>query len=180
MNISEQKIFDSYTKNTWDHEVESAFYDIWNQPNYEFLEFVTSIINSNKNNHFTEEAIRLLGFYKDLIVKSDREIIKKLLHNVVSTSKYNDSSRQQAIMQLGVFGDWPDLTLRNILETDQPRDLKVLAFRAILEQLKLPHQVVDLEASLAVNGDIEPNFDRINQVTQARADGHFDHLDSGQ
>ncbi len=176
MTTSEQIIFDSYAKNIWNSEVELAFYDVWNQPNYEFLEFTISIVKSNKDKHFTQEAIRLLGFYKDLITESDRKEIKKLLDYVIPNVEYDDSSRQQAIMQLGVFGEWTDLTLRKILETDQPRDLKVLAFRAILEQLKLPYQVVDLEASLAASGDIEPNFDRINSVTQARADGHVDHL----
>jgi hypothetical protein len=176
MNSSEKIISDLYSKSIWNLEAENAFYDIWGNPQINFLPNVENMIFENKNSKFTEESLRLLGFYKAIFKEEDFPRIVKLLHKVILEPSYEEITKQQAIMQLGSFGEWPDMALRKILENESSRDLKVLAFRAILEQLRLPHQVVDLEGHLAATGEIEPDFDRINQVTQARADGHFDHL----
>jgi hypothetical protein len=176
MNSSEKIISDLYSKDVWNSDSESAFYDIWGNPQINFLPSIENMIFENKNSKFTEESLRLLGFYKDVLVEKDLSRVIGLLHKVIFESSYDEITKQQAIMQLGSFGEWPDLALRKILESESSRDLKVLAFRAILEQLKLPHQVVDLEGHLAATGEIEPSFDRINEITQARADGHFNHL----
>jgi hypothetical protein len=102
----------------------------------------------------------------------------ELLEKVVRTDNYSLEAKKEAIVQRGYFSEWPDLLLREVLEKGSEEELKIFAYRSILTELKLPYQVIDLETSLAINGEIEPSFDRINEVTQARADGHFDHLNS--
>ncbi len=178
MNISAKKIIQAYESNIWNADIENCFYEMWNQPTNDFFNEVKRMISEQKNDKFTEEGLRLIGFYTHFLTDEQKELVVELLQSIISERKSGSSVIEQAILQLGSFGSWPDLTLRSILQNEPNRGLRVLAFQAVLMQLKLPHEVIGLEAELAINGDIEPSFARIEQVTQARADGHFDHLQS--
>jgi hypothetical protein len=171
-----EKIKLAYKNNTWDESIANLFYELWSDPPLEFLPDLELFISESKNEKFTEESLRMLGFYRDLVSVDEVERIKKTLQRIVGDSECGDLIREQAISQLGLYGEWPDLALRGIIANDSPENLKILAYIAILQQLKLPPQVIDLESHLVATGQASPTFHRINQVTQARADGHFDHL----
>ncbi len=171
-----EKIKLAYKNNFWDESVANLFYELWSDPPLEFIKDIELFISQSKNEKFTEESLRMLGFYRDLVSIDEVNHIKNTLQKIVGNLECSDLIREQAISQLGLYGEWPDLALKKIIENDSPENLKIFAFIAILQQLKLPPQVIDLESHLAATGQVSPSFHRINQVTQARADGHFDHL----
>jgi hypothetical protein len=106
-----EKINTAYRNNSWDSSTVELFYHLWENPPIEFLGDLQSIISENKNSNFTEESIRMLGFYRDLISNTELEKVKALLQKIIIDSSYNDLLKEQAISQLGIYGEWPDISL---------------------------------------------------------------------
>jgi hypothetical protein len=178
MNSNIQTLIENINKLTWNSQIRENFYVLQDEIDSEFIPFLENLIDENKNKDITKISLETLNFYRQIM--SDKQIknINELLEKIIKTDSYSLESKKEAIVQRGYFSEWPDLLLRGVLEKSSEEELKIFAFRSILTEMKLPYQVIDLETSLAINGEIEPSFDRINEVTQARADGHFDHLKS--
>ncbi len=161
-------------------EIRESFYALQDKIDPEFVPFLKKLIEESKNEKITKMSLETLNFYRETMDDEQLENTNKLLGEIIKRENSPLEVRKEAIIQRGYFSEWPDTALRNIIEKENELELKIFAFRSILTELKLPYQVIDLETSLAISGEIKPNFDRINQVTQARADGHFDHLSSEQ
>jgi hypothetical protein len=173
-----QVLLDAYNNDVMSDEFMEAIDELKDEPDANVLPLISKILSENKSEGISSEVIGLLRYYKNFLddsaYKESTENIRKIILDV----KNSDSLRLDGINALSYLSEWPDLTLREVIQSDGSRELKNFAFRSVLTQLKLPRQVIELETSLAIQGEIEPSFARIEQVTQARADGHFDHLQS--
>jgi Ribonuclease G/E len=175
--ISEIKEF--YSNGIWEERFSNTFDQLKRSQDENFYNFVLKVISENRNEKYVEEAMRSLKFYKlNSKTQEEKKPVISAIQAIVLSKTSSLAMKERAIIELGNLGDWPDKALREIIVSDEDRYLKIYAFRAILTQLKLPYQVIDLETDLAKDGEIEPSFARIELITQARADGHFDHLKS--
>ena len=176
MNENIRVIEENYNKSIWQDSVLKNFYELQDSPTKEFFPLLLKIVTEKRGDKFLDTSLRTLDYYQSILTDSEIDSVKDALRQIIEDEGCSLEIHKQAIAQLGYLGTWPDIVLRNIIEKSTERELKVFAFRAVLTQLKLPYQVIDLETTLAIDGEIEPDFNRINLVTQARADGHFDHL----
>jgi hypothetical protein len=173
-----RSILESYKKNKFDAAVRNSFDVITREKNIEWLDVASLILSDIKSDAFVEETLRTVNYFRDSFQsENQKEEILNLIGKIALESSNSSEVRTQAIIQLGNLGTWTKTPLRSILEEDPVTDLKLFAFRAILTQLKLPESVISLEFKRALYGEIKPSFHEINRITQARADGSYDHLE---
>ncbi len=167
----------NYESGNWTDEVADLFNTLKRIEDPTLFNFIVKVLSEKPNNTYTEEALRSLKFFKTRMQEdSHHEKIIDSIQHIVEDTKISETIRERAIMELGNIGSWPNKTLRNILEFETDRYMKIFAFRAILTQLKLPYEVIDTEIEKAYENQIEPSFHEINRITQARADGAYDNL----
>jgi hypothetical protein len=168
-----------YESQKWNESLESIFDDLKRQDNKDFFDFLLRVISEGKTEKFVEESLRSLKFlHKFFENQNDKKTLILLIQKLATDDNISPAIREQAITELGNLGEWPDLALRSVIESNDAKYLKIFAFKAILTQLHLPEQVIRTEFRRVLHDEIEPNFHEINRITQARADGQFDHLNS--
>ena len=89
----------------------------------------------------------------------------------------NLSIKEFCVIVRGSLSSWPDTFLRSVILDKNASSIKMFAFKSILAELNLPESVIDNETERIANGEIEPDFNEINRITQARADGKYNHLE---
>jgi hypothetical protein len=176
VNNAVKNVLDGYVSDNLSNLVFESIDFLKDEPNEKILPVISKILSEEKSEGFILEMMKLLKWYKNLSEELDYQNSILSIRKIIKNKDASLQIKMQGITALGDLCEWPDSTLRKIIESESDKTLKNYAFRAILTQLKLPYQVIDLEYSLALNSEIEPSFDRINEITQARADGHFDHL----
>jgi hypothetical protein len=105
------------------------------------------------------------------------ETHKKVWLGIVSEQALNGKTtavRRASAVALGKLVNWPNETLKKVILYETNDSVKMSAFRAILESLKLPADVIHKEVKRVANGEIQADFDEINRITQARADRQYD------
>jgi hypothetical protein len=172
-------ISEGYAIGSFTGEVQSAFDEIIQEKNSEWIQIANHILSDKKSEEFTEETLRTINYFRNSFTsENQKEETLRLVGEIAVDVSSSSEIRSQAITQLGNLGIWPDSSLRQILEKENDLELKVFAFKAILTQLKLPESVISSEFRRALYAEIEPSFHEINRITQARANGEYDSLDS--
>ena len=176
--LCRELITEHYAKNQWTDETLDAFYDLRDNPDTDYLPELFKMISENKGEDFVVNSLETLDYYRDE-PKLKSEKITDLLKKLIADHEFSVESRKAAIIQFGYFGKWPDATLRKVIESDSPEDLKIMALRSILYQLKIPESVVSEEVNDFINNgsEISSNsiYSTVHRITQARADGKYDH-----
>jgi hypothetical protein len=103
------------------------------------------------------------------------ESVVSKIRDLLLNSKY-PSVKMTASSILGLKSKWPDAALRKCLMTEEDRDVRISATRAILELAKVNFRAVDLEIDRMKSGEIEPEFSEIERITQADSDGLYKDL----
>jgi hypothetical protein len=102
--------------------------------------------------------------YYELSSKQLEKIRWTLLHD----SK--PSVRTFAANILGLRSKWPDPALREAIEKDQARSVRISAVEAVLFLADVPAPIVSQETERMANGEIEPDLSAIERITQQVSD----------
>jgi hypothetical protein len=119
---------------------------------------------------WVQRAINALLHYENL----EKSVLEKIRTILIENS--NSSVKMAAADFLGLKSKWPDAALRKCLMTEEDRDVRISATRAVLELAKVNFRAVDLEIDRMKAGEIEPEFAEIERITQADADGVYKDL----
>jgi replicative DNA helicase len=145
------------------------------------VEVINKILYLSKNTNLISNSLDLMRYYLD----QDKNIHEKILNKsreIALNDNFSESMRESAIYLVGKLTEWPELAFRKIIESSADKYLKIVTFRSILRQLKINSSIIRQESDKLQystdNLDSNYFYNLINQITQTRADGHSDHLNS--
>ncbi len=161
----------------WSDDIPKAFKTLRKNLDPQFIKTLVTVIEQKPSNNWINIALKTIPYYSKVPEMSTvRQKILKIAEEFLELN-YPIDIRWNATTVFGALSTWPDPVLRKVILKDPERFVRLGAFTAILEQLKLPESVIADESEKAAQEDIEPDFNEINRITQARADGKYDHLE---
>ena len=165
------------TLKKWSDDIPKAFKILRKERDPQFIKTLVKVIEQRPSDDWINIALKTIPYYSEVpeISNFKQEIL--VLTEVFLNLNYSIDIRWNATTVFGALSTWPDPILRNVILKDPERFVRLGAFTAILGQLKLPESVIAEESEKAAREDIEPDFNEINRITQARADGKYDHLE---
>lgn len=116
-----------------------------------------------KNYEWRLEGMSALYYYD--LSSNELEKVRKILMN-----DSDGGIRIRAAGVLGLKSKWPDLALREAIEKDKDRHVRIGAVKAVLYLVQVPVPTVNKEIGRMESGEIEPSFAEIERITQELSD----------
>ena len=170
------RIEEAFSKNEWSSEISELLEDIKDDSPKLIIPFISKALSNLSNEKWVLEALRSVPYVSKFSEFQDqKEKINDLLPQIFKKFD-NLVIRETCVIIRGNLSSWPDTFLRSVILTENASSVKMFAFKSILVELDLPESVVDNETERVANGEIEPDFNEINRITQNRADGKYDNF----
>jgi hypothetical protein len=169
MKSNELKILENaINSDIWETQVLNSINFLKDSIENDVEKVITSGLKKSKNPKILSNLLKLIPYY---IGENKFEVddLSETIRKIVLNESLEEQVRVPAISLLGEITEYPEPSLRKIIESDS-------------EKYLIHPDIIRRESDEMLNSDFEISanqiFDSINRITQARADGHFDHLNS--
>ncbi|MGF1499427.1 MAG: HEAT repeat domain-containing protein [Elainellaceae cyanobacterium] len=161
-----QKIEEEYTQNDKPSSNCTKLIDsLAEEENPKIKDFLIKCLQDSRNLWKFLGLDMLLSHYD---CKGNSDVIEKVRSLLLNDE--DPAIRSKSAAFLGVISKWPDPALRDSLTDDEDSRVIVQAFQAILLLAGIPYNLARQEVNRLKAGQIEPNFESIEHITQNYAD----------